>query len=110
MVAAALSALLITAALLALPLCRRCLTPVSRVALALLLTIALAEISAAVDAALTVVVVLTTGAINRAREARRIEEEARAAKQSGASDLAQQGLRVLHHPAPSHRQPATSSD
>jgi uncharacterized membrane protein len=68
MVAAALSALITTAALLAVPPCRRCLTPVSRVALALLLTIALAEIPAAVDAALTVVVVLTTGAINRARE------------------------------------------
>jgi hypothetical protein len=67
---AVVSALLITAALLALPLCRRCLTPVSRVALLVLLAIALAEIPAAVDAALTVVVVLTTGAINRAREAR----------------------------------------
>jgi uncharacterized membrane protein len=75
MVAAALSALITTAALLAVPPCRRCLTPVSRVALALLLTIALAEIPAAVDAALTVVVVLTTGAINRAREARHVMEE-----------------------------------
>jgi uncharacterized membrane protein len=100
MVAAALSALITTAALLAVPPCRRCLTPVSRVALALLLTIALAEIPAAVDAALTVVVVLTTGAINRTREARHVmEERAAIARSARAVRPHQEGRRVQVSPA-----------